>query len=163
MIRGQRLLVSLFASALLALSVVGAGAAQPPINIGGPALVNVQIGTIEVNVPVAVAANLCDINVALLVADFRDDGDAECEADAESIASPGSNPGAGTGPINIGGPGLVNVQIGGLFVDLPIGIAANLCDINAAVLVGMFTDESDATCTATADSIVSPGPGGGNR
>lgn len=161
MIRGQRLLVTLFASALLTLSLVGGAAAQPPINIGGPGLVNVQIGTIEVNVPVAVAANLCDINVALLVGDFRDDGDATCTATAESIATPG--PGAGTGPINIGGPGLVNVQIGGLFVDLPIGIAANICDVNAAVLVGMFEDDGDATCTATATSIVSPGPGGGGN
>jgi hypothetical protein len=36
---------------------------------------------------VSAALNLCDVNLAILVADFFDDGDASCEAEAGSGAS----------------------------------------------------------------------------
>jgi hypothetical protein len=57
--------------------------------------------------------------------------------------------------------GLVNVDIGDVTVQVPIGVAANLCDINAAVLVGQFQDFGAAECTATADSTATNGPGQG--
>lgn len=59
--------------------------------------------------------------------------------------------------------GLVNVDIGDVIVQVPVGIAANLCDINAAILVGQFQDTGSAECTATADSTASNGPGRGGR
>ena len=57
--------------------------------------------------------------------------------------------------------GLVNVNISGNTVQVPIGVAANLCDINAAILARQRRGDG-ASCTATAESIASPGQGGGN-
>ncbi len=57
--------------------------------------------------------------------------------------------------------GLVNVNIEDVVVQVPIGVAANLCDINAAVLVAEIQDTGSAECTATADSTASNGPGQG--
>lgn len=59
-------------------------------------------------------------------------------------------------------PALVNVLISDVTVQVPVSIAANLCDINAAVLANQ-ADTGDATCTATADSVASNGPGRGGR
>lgn len=42
-----------------------------------------------------------------------------------------------------------------------MSVAANVCDVNAAILVGQFEDAGDAMCTATAESIASPGTEGG--
>jgi hypothetical protein len=47
---------------------------------------------------------------------------------------------------------LVNVTLGNLAVQVPVGVAANVCDINAAVLVAAIHDEGSATCEADADS-----------
>jgi hypothetical protein len=47
---------------------------------------------------------------------------------------------------------LVNVTLGNLAVQVPVGVAANVCDINAAVLIGQIQDTGSATCEATADS-----------
>ncbi len=47
------------------------------------------------------------------------------------------------------------VDVGDVF--LPVGVAANLRDINAAALVADFQDAGEATCTAVAQS---PGQGG---
>ncbi len=49
------------------------------------------------------------------------------------------------------------IDVGDILV--PVGVAANLCDVNAAVLVADFRDDGSATCTATATSQASPGPG----
>ncbi len=61
--------------------------------------------------------------------------------------------------------GLINVTVIDLVKDVtvqvPVGVAANLCDINAAVLVAEFEDTGAADCTATADSKASNGPGQG--
>ncbi len=49
------------------------------------------------------------------------------------------------------GDSLVNVQIGDITALVPIGVAANLCDINANVLA-VQAREGGATCTADADA-----------
>ena len=51
--------------------------------------------------------------------------------------------------------GLVNVNIGDITVQLPVALAANVCDVNAAVLIGQIQDDGSAECTATAESLVS--------
>jgi hypothetical protein len=66
---------------------------------------------------------------------------------------------------NRAGDSLVNVQVSDVTVALPISIAANVCDVNVNVLAQM-ADVGDATCTATAESIATPGTGdgrGGNQ
>ena len=59
------------------------------------------------------------------------------------------------------GDSLVNVQIGDITALVPVGVAANLCDINANVLA-VQAREGGADCDATATSIATPGPGNGN-
>ena len=61
---------------------------------------------------------------------------------------------------NRAGDSLVNVQISDVTVALPISIAANVCDVNINVLAQM-ADVGDATCTADAESIATPGTGDG--
>jgi hypothetical protein len=67
------------------------------------------------------------------------------------VASPGDDGGTGGG--NVAEDSLVNVQIGNVTVALPIGIAANVCDINANVLANQAR-EGGATCTASSSAKV---------
>jgi hypothetical protein len=136
-------------SALLALALINPVAAAPG-NQAGDTLVNVQISDVTILVPVAIAANLCDINVNVLALQV-DAGDTTCTATAESAASPGSNGGNG-GKGNQAGNSLVNVQLTDIFVAVPIALAANLCDVNVNILAVQLRD-GDATCTATAESL----------
>ena len=65
-------------------------AAAAPVVTGG--LVNVTIvDAVDVNnntvqLPIGIAANVCDVNVAVLVQDFQD-GAANCEATADAVAN----------------------------------------------------------------------------
>jgi hypothetical protein len=61
---------------------------------------------------------------------------------------------------NQAGDSLVNVQISDVTVLIPVGVAANLCDVNANVLAEQVRN-GGADCTATADSIATPGHGNG--
>jgi hypothetical protein len=144
----RRLLVLMALTGMLSLGAAAPAVAQPG-NRAGDTLVNVQISDVEVLIPISVAANLCDINVNVLADQVRT-GDTDCEATAESIASPGT----GTGGGNRAGDSLVNVQISDVDVFVPIGVAANLCDVNANVLAEQLRT-GEATCTATAESIAS--------
>src|SRR5688500_4219360 len=53
-------------------------------------LVNVNLEGIDIGVPIAVAANICDLDVNVL-ADVRQEGGTACVADAESDAVFGPN------------------------------------------------------------------------
>src|SRR5215211_7509187 len=75
-------------------------------------LVNVAVEDVIVQVPVAVAANICDVNVAVL-AQLADDAEA-CNATADAAAQPGSGPGGGNG--NGGANGVfipIDISLGG--------------------------------------------------
>ena len=72
--------------------VPAAAASAQPVVTGG--LVNVTIidfadvnvEDVTVQLPVAVAANVCDVNAAVLLAAIEDTGTAECDATATSRA-----------------------------------------------------------------------------
>jgi hypothetical protein len=149
--RIKRLIAVLTATAALA-AVFAAPASAQTTQEG---LVNVAVEDVIVQVPVAVAANVCDVNVAVL-AEVADDA-AACEATAESTATAGPRSG---GPVNQSG--LVNVLIQDVLVQVPVSIAANICDVNVAVLA-QLNDQAEA-CDATAAAAAQPGsgPGGGN-
>jgi hypothetical protein len=111
-------------------------------------LVNVDISGNTIQVPIAVAANICDVNVAVLVNDLRDDA-AMCNATADADAiTPADGNGGGAGPQE----GLINVIIADNVVQVPISVAANICDVNVAVLVDLVDDDA-AACTADADAV----------
>src|SRR2546423_13187450 len=126
-------LAALVAAALLPLLAAGGMSyAQPGGNQAGDSLVNVQISDVLVQVPIGVAANLCDVNVNAL-ASQTGSGSPTCTATAESIATPGQGQGGGGGG-NQAGNSLVNVPISGLTIQIPIALAANICDVNGNIL-----------------------------
>lgn len=76
---------AILAGALAAPAIPALGStasAARPIFQGG--LVNVAVGDIALlnNVGVGVAANVCDVNAAVLIAAIRDDGSATCNSEA---------------------------------------------------------------------------------
>jgi hypothetical protein len=143
-------------AAALAIAGIGitAGTAEgQPVTQEG--LVNVNLSNISVQVPVAIAANICDVNVAVLVSELRDDS-ATCDADASSDATVTRD---GGGPVTQSG--LVNVNATNLEVQVPIGVAANICDVNVGVLARQLR-VGETTCRADAVSVARvPGQGGG--
>jgi hypothetical protein len=138
----RKLIGGSLAGVALAIAMVAPVAAA---NRAGDSLVNVQVSDTTIAVPIALAANLCDIDVNVL-ARQADVGGTTCTATAESVATPG-----GGGGGNQAGDSLVNVQIDDLNVLLPIGIAANVCDVNANVLAAQL-DLGPTTCDAVANA-----------
>lgn len=67
--------------------------------------------------------------------------------------------------------GLVNVTLtdvvdanNNVVVQLPVGVAANVCDVNAAVLLGAIEDNGNADCEATSTAVANaPGNRSNNR
>jgi hypothetical protein len=58
-------------------------------------LVNVNLDDVAVQIPIAVAANICDVNVGVLAQQLRV-GNTDCDADGVAIARiPGQGGGGG--------------------------------------------------------------------
>ncbi len=141
--RTRRMLVT--AATVCSIGLAGAGPASAQTQQDG--LVNVNIDDVTIQVPIAIAANLCDINANVLARQERNGG-ANCDADAESIASPGTGGGGGA-PVDQNG--LVNVNVSDLVVQLPVAVAANVCDANVNVLAEQLRAGA-AECDAVASS-----------
>ena len=139
----RKLLATLAVASLAA--IVGVLPATAANNQAGDSLVNVQVGDVTVLVPIAVAANLCDVSVNVLAQ--QADAPARCTATAESIATPGNGDAPGGG--NQAGNSLVNVQIGDITALIPIAVAANICDVAVNVLAAQLQLPGGAVCTAT--------------
>jgi hypothetical protein len=140
----RKLIAPILIAGTLSVGAAAPAAAQPPTFQRG--LVNVNVEDVTVQVPIAVAANICDVTVAVLVSDLRDDGSAVCDAFAESDAT--------VTPRERGGPvvqeGLINVNISGVTIQVPIAAAVNLCDVTVAILATDLLDDGEATCDAVA-------------
>lgn len=86
----KRRLLQFVAAGALALGMSAPVAAQPVITGG---LVNVtivdavDISRVTVQLPIAIAANVCDVDINVLAADLADDGQANCTADADARAN----------------------------------------------------------------------------
>ena len=115
-------------------------------------LVNVAVEDVIVQLPIAVAANVCDVNVAVL-AELADAAEA-CDATATSAATAGPS-----GNDNVRQEGLVNVLVDDVVIQVPIALAANICDVNVAVLANVLDDAS--ACEAVAGAEAQPGSGRG--
>jgi hypothetical protein len=129
-----------FAAASIGFAMNPAGAATQQ------GLVNVNLEDVTVQVPVAVAANVCDTEVNVLARSFQF-GKTTCTATAESVtvSAPKQN-GKSTKQ-----EGLVNVNIDDVVVQVPISVAANICDTTVNALA-MAIDVGPTTCDATAGS-----------
>ena len=109
-------------------------------------LVNVNVENITAQVPVGVAANVCDVSANVL-AQALETGPTSCEADATTIATNGPGNGGSTRQ-----KGLVNVNAQDIVVQVPVAIAANVCDLSVGVL-SRALNVGPTSCDATADSI----------
>ena len=137
-----------FACMVAALSLaVGATAGTAGAQTTQNGLVNLNLENITVQVPVGIAANVCDVNVAVL-ANLVDTGAADtCKAVANATAR----------DVTVGAPpsgstqqsGLVNVNVSNVTVQVPVAAAVNICDVNAAVLAAL-SDVAGASCNAQA-------------
>ena len=128
--------------------------------VAGPAaaqqqngLVNLAVTDVNVQLPIALAANVCDVNVGVL-AELERAGGARCDATAESMATGGKGDRDGTAGSDTQQDGLVNVFISDVNVQVPISIAANVCDLNVGVLAQMLrfggaNCDADAAADAT--------------
>ena len=136
-------------------AVAGAAnsATAPPVTQEG--LVNLNLTGVTAQLPIALAADLCDVTVAVLVSEL-DDGSAPCEASSNSDAVVTTEDG---GPV--AQEGLVNVNVTDVVVQAPISVVANVCDVTVAVLVSRLQDAAspcDATGTAEAITATEEGP-----
>ena len=140
----RKFFAAVLAATTLSLMGAGSAAAQPQQN----GLVNVNISGNVVQVPIGIAANICDVNVAVLVDDFLDQA-APCMADATGravfVTSPDGGGQQGPGDQT----GLINLNISDNLIQIPVAAALNVCDVNVAVLVDLFDDDA-ATCEARA-------------
>ncbi len=135
----RRTITALTAAASALILLAEPASAQPRQE----GLVNVNVSDVTVQLPIGVAANVCDLTVAALAEVIDDAGacTAVVTADAENRNRPGGAPQQ---------DGLVNVNISSAVVQVPVGLAANICDVSVAALATLVDDAR--ACTATADS-----------
>ena len=138
----RRTIVLALLSCVTALAAATGASAQTEQN----GLVNINVEDNVVQVPVAIAANICDVTVAVLVSDLLDDSEATCTALADSDATVTPRPS--------GGPtrqdGLINVNLENNTVQIPIAAAANVCDVDVFVLASAILLNDATECTADA-------------
>jgi hypothetical protein len=145
-IRSTRMrFAALTAVGMLAVGLVAAPSASAQTQSG---LINANISNNTVQVPVAIAANICDVDVNVLVQNLTQTGQTTCNADADGIATAAGGNGGGGGANQ---QGLVNIDISNNTVQIPISVAANVCDVSVNVLAQDLSDGS-ATCGANSFS-----------
>ena len=128
------------AAAVISLASVGMTAgsvAAAPISQDG--LVNVAADDVNVQIPIAAAANICGVGVNVL-ATAANLGDVECTADGVALAN---NDNGGSGPVSQ--RGLVNVALTDVNVQVPVTVAANVCGVAVGVLA-QAANLGDVTC-----------------
>jgi hypothetical protein len=132
-------------SAAAAMSLgVGGGLANAQITQDG--LVNVAADDVNVQIPIAAAANICGVGVAVL-ATATDLGDVECTTEGVSLAQ---NEGGNGGPVTQ--RGLVNVALTDVNVQVPVTVAASVCGVAVGVLA-QAENLGDVVCDAEGGSI----------
>src|SRR3712207_9590116 len=95
MFRSTRARVS--ALSIGAALTLGAAAGPTSAQTTQEGLVNVNVENVTAQVPIGIAANVCDVNANVLAEQLRNGG-AECDAGANSIATAGPNAGGPTPP-----------------------------------------------------------------
>jgi hypothetical protein len=141
-------LTALLAGSVLALGVAAAPASAQTTQNG---LVNVAVVDNTVQVPIAVAANVCGLQVGVLASQLRQ-GPVTCSSTTTATATAPAG-GAG-GPTQQNG--LVNLAITDNTIQVPVGIAANICGVQAGVLANQLRQgpvQCDAQGNATATTV----------
>jgi hypothetical protein len=143
----RRALIAGTGAAMLSVAAIASPAQAAPRQNG---LINVALTDTTVQVPVAVAANVCGVAVGVLSAGLVQ-GPVDCEAlgGAEAVTVDDGDNG------NTRQRGLVNVAAEDTTVQVPVGIAANICGVAANVLAGpsiQFPVDCTAEGVAIADN-----------
>jgi hypothetical protein len=125
---------------------LGAGGGLASAQITQDGLVNVAADDVNVQIPIALAANICGVGVAVL-ATAEDLGDVECTTEGVALAE---NEGGNGGPVNQ--QGLVNVALTDVNVQVPVVVAANVCGVAVGVLA-QAENLGDVECTAEGVSL----------
>jgi hypothetical protein len=125
-------------------AVAALGIAAGPASAQQSGLVNVDISDNTVQIPVAVAANVCGVDVNIIATNTFG-GNAICTSTSHATAQNGGGGGGGGGANQ---DGLVNVALTGNTVQVPIGVAANICGVQANV-IAQNTFGGNALCDAT--------------
>jgi hypothetical protein len=139
--------LTLMAAVLVAVVVAAAPASAARQN----GLVNINLEDNIVQVPIGIAANVCDVNAAVLAA-LVDNDETDCKSTSTALAGATITDKDNTGGRTVQN-GLVNVNVEGNQVQVPIAAAVNICDVNIAILLGFILDNGETTCTADAGAI----------
>ena len=126
------------ATGLLSVAVMGAPASADTRQNG---LVNLALTNTTVQVPVSVAANVCGVAVNVLASQLAQ-GPVDCDALGGSEATAERGPGSNTRQ-----RGLVNISATDTVVQVPVGIAANVCGVAVNVLA-QAGPQAPVTCTS---------------
>ena len=126
------------------LAIASAPALAQPITQEG--LVNVAADDVNVQIPIAAAANVCGVAVNVL-ATAPSLGDVDCTADGVAVAE---NDGGDGGPVTQNG--LVNVSLTDVNVQVPVNVAANVCGVSVGVLA-QAPALGDVVCDAEGVSL----------
>ena len=127
-------------TAALATSALALGVSAGPAAAQQSGLVNVDLSNNTVQVPVAVAADVCGVQ-ANVIAAGNFGGNALCSSASRSTATGGGGGGSAQQQ------GLINVAITGNTVQVPIGVAADVCGVQANVIASNSFG-ANAVCTA---------------
>lgn len=132
-------------AAMLSMTALAGPASAAPDDVAQRGLVNVAVTDTTVQVPVAVAANICNVAVNVLASGLAN-GAAPCDAAADGVATRGSG-----GDNDVRQRGLVNIALTDTTVQLPIAVAANVCNVAVNILAAQIRNGA-AACDAVADS-----------
>jgi hypothetical protein len=135
------------------MSLMGAGSVSAQQQTG---LVNINVSDNVIQVPIGIAANICDVKVIALSAGIADFGETECTAISTSTAEATVTPGSGGGAASQ--TGLVNVNLENNTIQIPVAAAANVCDVDIVILATaiLFNDATACEARAGAEGIVTP-------
>lgn len=125
--RTRRSLVAAAAVSMLAFGV-SAGPASAQGSTQQEGLVNIALTDTNVQVPVAVAAAVCGVQ-ANVIASQNFGGNALCDSASRANANGGGGGGGSTQQ-----EGLINVALTDTNIQAPIGIAADVCGVQANVI-----------------------------
>lgn len=129
-------------AATMSLGVIAA-----PASAQQTGLVNVDVTNNVVQVPIAVAANVCGLQVGILAQNLRQ-GPVDCTALGEATATRSGGGGGGGGTQQ---GGLVNLAITDNTIQVPVGLAANICGVQAGVLAQGLS-QGGVSCDAKGNS-----------
>jgi hypothetical protein len=130
--------------AVLAAVVTAFAGSAPASAQNQSGLVNVAIVNNTVQIPIGVAANVCGVAVNVLASNILN-GDTTCTAVSGATATFGGGGGGGGGGGNQ--QGLINLFVANNTVQVPVGIAANICGVAANLLASNIVNGT-ATCNA---------------